>query len=1094
MKRIDFSSITLVRTITVIYLHKLFVAKGNEKIMNKIFTSIYSHSTGLCVVASELAKGKKKSNTVMKSFSIATDRIEPALELTNPIKFLLITALATLSGTSVAAPWVNAIGTTQYVTSNTHSSSSSDEFLSAASAGTIDGRALSSLHLKYTGLSGIHGVVATGGSKITLGNNVIFDNFRTSLTDSHLTIGSDFQANNHLNQILHLLAVSNGSLTLGERATLDGKGLKLSASSNSNIIANIGDGLIINSTALNAPAIDIYTANIDSDSYHVTIGKNAYITGGGVGAIGKGVFTIGEGATIIGNNGLQGGVFYAVSGANTSLKDATLTHLTSELTGAPNTVAVAGVRGEGTVMNLDNVVISAPNSDQIAGLQIANIAGGGSGPFGATINMRGGEINTGLAIRYSHSSATPPAPNSENIYGKDIINIVNTVISSSQLLYMHYIDSDPNAVNLFFELNLKNVDASQVTDGIIVDHFAGNTMINVDYGTVIGGGAINNGTGGLNINVDHGSSLQGNIINNGDGNISGSIGGGGIVDGGLTNNGNGRIDFGINNGGTLRGDVIKNGKGNINLSINEGGIWNGNGRNVNLWLKNNAIYQMANASSSFTRVKMDNNSILDFGRPDMTMVTFARKIPSSPFKTFLSISDMTQTDGGLANIRMSTDLGQGKGDLVSVNGAMTGRYLVDVTNYGVGPSAPNESLRIIQGGVGSSTEVALTGSQYRDAGMYRYHLTADNSGTGYWLVNGDGTGVSHGGGDDDTMKSGNAYNPDGSFNKFIPEDSFTPNPQKINQVSDLARTIQSASVAQTLDLLNQSRNVAQHIDGLRLMGIKGDHDATLWINNFYTNTEVSSDVVGHKFKINTNVTYIGVDKSWDISDNNTLISGIFTGVGTAKNKYRVNNSHGDSDIYTTGIYGMYVHSSGLFADVVAQGYRLKTHDDAYTEQGTKTSYDMNSNAVSLGLDIGQRYALQDSFYVEPSIKLAYLRSGSAKFNTRGISQIKVKKESSDVFQYGLGLNIGKTITTSASDAFVQPYLALTVLKQNVSGGDVKSSGTTMKSDLDGYHFQSNLGVNWQMNKNNSVFTEVNTGSGDKFSNALGVGIGYRYSF
>ncbi|WP_230845910.1 autotransporter outer membrane beta-barrel domain-containing protein [Yersinia intermedia] len=206
----------------------------------------------------------------------------------------------------------------------------------------------------------------------------------------------------------------------------------------------------------------------------------------------------------------------------------------------------------------------------------------------------------------------------------------------------------------------------------------------------------------------------------------------------------------------------------------------------------------------------------------------------------------------------------------------------------------------------------------------------------------------------------------------------------------------------------------------------------------------------------------------------------------------MNGSNGSSDIYTAGIYGMYVHNSGLFADVTAQGYRIKTSDDAYTEQGTKTSYDMSSNAVSLGLEMGKRYTLQDSFYVEPTIKLTYLRNGSDEFDTQGASRIKVNKESSDVFQYGLGLNVGKTITTSAPDAFVQPYLGLSVSKQNVSGGDIKSSGTAMKSDLDGYRLQSNLGVNWQMNKNSGAFTQVNASTGDKFSGDFG--IGYRHSF
>ncbi|WP_029096932.1 autotransporter outer membrane beta-barrel domain-containing protein, partial [Budvicia aquatica] len=611
----------------------------------------------------------------------------------------------------------------------------------------------------------------------------------------------------------------------------------------------------------------------------------------------------------------------------------------------------------------------------------------------------------------------------------------------------------------------------------------GDLIIDVTQGGTVNGGLTNTDTGNIDFSVDNGGAINGGLNNSGDGTITGNINSGGTVTGDINNSGNGTIDLGVNNGGTLIGDVINSGNGSISLDVNEGGVWSGTGQNIGLWVHGNATYLMQTASSSFIWVKMDDNSTLDFGQPGSAL---ARTADYSSFKTFLSTGYMAQTDGGTGTINMSTNLGLGKGDLVSVDGVMSGNYQVNVTNYGVAPSAPNESLRIIQGGSGSDAHVALTGSQYRDAGMYRYHLVQDNSGTGYWLVNGDGTGASYGGGDDDTTKSGNAYNADGSFNTFVPPDA--------EMLSDLARMMKGASAAQTISLLNQSRNVAKHTDGLRLAGTKGDHDVTLWINNFYTNTEVGSDVMGHKFKVNTNATYIGVDKSWDIGNSNTLISGVFTGAGITDNQYGVNGSSGDSDIYTVGVYGMYVHNSGLFADVTAQGYRIKTSDDAYTEQGEQSSYDMSSNAVSLGLDIGRRYALQDNFYVEPSVKLAYLRNGSDEFTTHGTSQIKVKKDASDVFQYGLGLNVGKTITTSAPDAFVQPYFGLTVLKQHVSGGEVTSSGTTMKSDLDGYQLQSNLGVNWQMNKNNGVFTEVNAGTGDKFNNAFGVGVGYRYSF
>lgn len=600
-------------------------------------------------------------------------------------------------------------------------------------------------------------------------------------------------------------------------------------------------------------------------------------------------------------------------------------------------------------------------------------------------------------------------------------------------------------------------------------------------------GAVNDSSGNLKLHIKTGSSLSGDIINNSTGSVSGTVSDGSIVNSNIINNGSGNIDFTISNGGVLYSNAIRNGFGVLDLTINEGGLWSGTGvGGVGLIINKNGMYKASDSSSYFSSIIMGNNGTIDFGEP--------LNILNDSFKTIFS-KTMKQTNG-TGNIVISTNLGLGKGDLLSVDNVMSGNYKLDVTNYGNQPTSANESLRIIQAGTGSNIAATLTGNQYRDAGLYRYYLVKDDAGTGYWLVNGDGSGKANGGGDDDISKSGNAYDSNGN-----PIDSNASLPTFNNGIttsgdnfSDLAHTLQGASVAKTIALLSMANNSVSHTDSVRNDIMKGGHNNNIWINNFYSDSKISSDIMGRNYKVNTNSTYLGFDKYWDVDADTTIASGIFAGQGWADSKYNLNGSKGNINITSIGIYSMYGHSSGLFADATLQGYKVKSNHDAYDEQGQHSSYDFNSSAASISLNLGKRFYIDNTIHIEPSLKLSYLKNNGKKVSVHGANNLIANIDDVDILQYGAGLNFGKTFVTDKENSFVNTYLGLTIMGRNVSGGDIKSSGSSLNNDLDGYQLQANMVADWKVNKNNNLFGKVSAGSGDKFKNSFTFGVGYQYSF
>ncbi|MCF7361914.1 hypothetical protein C1N32_05415 [Vibrio diazotrophicus] len=1046
--------------------------------MNHIYKIVFNKDTGQSVAVSEFAKGAGKTG------SNKTKKISLALACGLVSFSGLADSLSVGDGELVVVE-----SGSSYVTS---SGSENNGNVWYTLGGGIEGGDNITLTMGgddvLRGIYAVNNTVSTGTSSVTVGNDFTIIN---NINNDSASYGAYLVGNQKDGAVSNFVFGDRLTIKTGDDASGRIAAMRI-AGSNTNTI--IGNDAYLEGLA-NALTISGNTQGMAN----LSVGNNSTFVGMVLGQANSNI-ELASGATIILDNSVTAGeifktgtyspVLLGLNGAGSRFVASDISLKLNEV-GEPNDLQW---RENGAVIRLSNNNMRTGEgvySEVLGEYDQIMVLEGVDAQIGTESQLNKADFLQ--VVQSSHRSSVDAEPGHSYIYLKD----VNISSAGGHLVYIvnddfDYIESSGDynyqASNNKATIILDNVDGSAQTDGIYLEssNVAGLTTIELINGTKVSGGVVNDSNGSIDLTVEN-SLVTGDVVNNGEGDVVVTVNDSGIVVGNVVNNSDtGALDMTVNEGGSWIGDAVKGGEADLTVTVNEGGNWAGTGENIGLWVKQNSTYTAGDKSSSFTSIKMDKNSTLDFGSPASDFA----------FKTIHTSGNMEQTDGGIANVRMNTNLGLGKGDLLSVDGQMAGKYQVDVRNRGKAATKANGALRIIKTGTGmaaqsttTGSDVTLAGNQYRDSGMLRYHLVKDASGTGYWLVNGDGSEASYGGGDDDLAKSGQAFDEQGGFDAFVAGEGFVA--QKAT--SDLAHTLQGASAAQTVNLLDQSRNINKRMDNLRLSGIQKEN---VWMNYYHNDATVGADVIGNEFDTKSDMVYLGGDKTFAVSENADLSVGLFGGVGKVSTDYKLNNSNGSSDIHTIGVYGMWLHDSGVFANSSAQAFHISTQDKAYDEQGELTSYKMSSAAVSVGLDVGKRFTMDNGAYIEPMLKVAHLHETGDRFSTdaNSASLVDVERGSVNAFQYGLGLNVGSTMVLGSEDSYVQPYLNVSLVDQIISGGEIDSSGVQMKSNLEGYQFNTTAGVNWQINKTHRVFAELGGGFGETYDENFNVGIGYQASF
>lgn len=213
--------------------------------MNKIFTSIYNRSTGQCVVASELTKGKKSASIgnipiiigCLAIFGISTDVLASILDDSTTMVRVNNGSVATMSGHI----YTSILTGNNPVFNITNATLTSGDGVSLTGAGTSIISLTSSASVLNLGSNTTIKATTSGTVGMAIGNGHIF-------AKDNLTIGD---ANNPIGRGIYLH--DHATMNIGSNLSIIAQGRGIYGSTLGSL--SVGDGMKIEMPDFDGPAI-----------------------------------------------------------------------------------------------------------------------------------------------------------------------------------------------------------------------------------------------------------------------------------------------------------------------------------------------------------------------------------------------------------------------------------------------------------------------------------------------------------------------------------------------------------------------------------------------------------------------------------------------------------------------------------------------------------------------------------------------------------------------------------------------------------------------------------------------------------------------
>lgn len=282
------------------------------------------------------------------------------------------------------------------------------------------------------------------------------------------------------------------------------------------------------------------------------------------------------------------------------------------------------------------------------------------------------------------------------------------------------------------------------------------------------------------------------------------------------------------------------------------------------------------------------------------------------------------------------------------------------------------------------------------------------------------------------------------------------------------------------------------LDNLRFRkGTLKDNEgaAGLWMRVTGTKNNVSTGDTN--FDLEQIGTEFGIDKQVAVNNDGVAFIGGFASYGKADVKHdRGGTSNIDS--YSVGVYGTYFHDSGLYLDGTLKYNRFSNDLSARSTNGQAITGDYNQNAWGGAIESGFNARFKHDTWVEPFVRLSYVQAQAKSLNLNNGMQANIGTQKSLASE--LGVHLGKDFTLS-NNSTLSPYIKATwshefMDNNNVWVNDINKFETNFSGDVAKF----GLGLNVQINKTFSAFSEMNYAKGSKVETPMHANIGMRYNF
>ena len=268
------------------------------------------------------------------------------------------------------------------------------------------------------------------------------------------------------------------------------------------------------------------------------------------------------------------------------------------------------------------------------------------------------------------------------------------------------------------------------------------------------------------------------------------------------------------------------------------------------------------------------------------------------------------------------------------------------------------------------------------------------------------------------------------------------------------------------------------------------HD-NVWVEYYNQHDKVYADANSPRFTNNMTGVLVGYDRS---SDNALL--GVYAGFG--KSDLRQTNEKMDIDDTSLGVYGGYMTGDWTFKGTLfggIQSYRGQ-RSITFMNRTAEGKYD----GVNLGLDAEASYNIPvyDWLNVKPFVGWLNNYSHQQAFAEKGADSLNLHVSGNDQFnsQGRLGVQLDGKIKNRFSwygSVAVKQFFGNDYAKLHMDLDMPNTSMHIISANLGRTFFSGQLGVNYALTNNLSLFANLDTGVSDKSTNCYGnVGVAYTW--
>lgn len=197
----------------------------------------------------------------------------------------------------------------------------------------------------------------------------------------------------------------------------------------------------------------------------------------------------------------------------------------------------------------------------------------------------------------------------------------------------------------------------------------------------------------------------------------------------------------------------------------------------------------------------------------------------------------------------------------------------------------------------------------------------------------------------------------------------------------------------------------------------------------------------------------------------------------------------DVDGYSAALYGTWTADNGMFADVIARIATVKNEMQLTMDGYGLLKGDVDSMVYSLSGEVGQRFAVAESFFVEPQMEVTYSYIDSDDMKL-GDGLAKYKYDGVDSLIGRAGLVAGWTAPNGKGHV----YARASVLREFMGDSSVSSGLETVRADGEDTWTEFGLGAQYSFNKNIYVWADVERTEGAEVNEDFRGTVGVRINF